>query len=369
MSHPDDSAVAWLAAVLGDACTPPPPTTLLPAEATALAQREGIAALVSFRLRQVGREVVSQAFLDAFSTAEKEAMVASMVLDGESQRVLGRMAASGIPGLLLKGSALAHWAYPQAHLRACSDIDLLLASRRSAEELALLLEPSGYFRAKTSGDLVAYELLCKRDVSGGWQVELDIHWRLTNSPLFSHVFGFDELMADSIGIPQLAPNARGLGPVHALLNACMHRALNLSIGIEDRLKWQYDLINLMDLLTPAQWQRLESLSIDKKVAAIVASGLRAAALTFRREIPGQCVSVLSQAGAKESLDADRLTDWSYMQRQTWKALPQPGLRLRWLWQRLFPSRDYLEALYGKKSSYAHLLISRFKFGLRHLRSR
>ena len=143
---------------------------------------------------------------------------------------------------------------------------------------------------------MAYELLCTRAVTPDWRVEVDIHWRLTNSPLFSDAFTFDELMADAIPLPRLAPNARGLGPVHALLHACMHRALNLSIGVDDKLKWLYDLIVLMDVFTPADWDRMVRLAIDKKLAGVVLAGLEAAAATFQRELPADVVAALRSGG-------------------------------------------------------------------------
>jgi hypothetical protein len=188
------------------------------------------------------------------------------------------MAHAGISGLLLKGSALAHWAYPAPHLRACSDVDLLLPSRKAAEELArrLCAAGTGYERSDTSGELVAYELMCRRQISDGLKLEVDIHWRLANSPLFADAFTFDELMAESIALPRLGPEARGLGLVHACIHACVHRALNLSIGVDDKLKWLYDLEVFRALFTPADWQQLVDLSISKGLAVVVLNALEVA---------------------------------------------------------------------------------------------
>ena len=338
-----------------------------------LAQGEGVVALVEARLhgRADGRGAVAQEVPDslrvAFQDAARESTLLSMLLEAEARRVLGAMAAADLPGLLLKGSALAHWAYPQPHLRTCGDVDLLLPSRAAAEQLAAQLTAAGYERAQTSGELVAYELLCTRAVTPDWRVEVDIHWRLANSPLFSDAFTFDELIADAIALPRLAPNARGLGPVHALLHACMHRALNLSIGVDDKLKWLYDLIVLMDVFTPADWQRMLRLAVDKKLAGVVLAGLQAAASTFQRELPADIVASLTKAAGKEPLDATRLSDWGYMQRKTFEALPTLGLRLRWLWQRLWPSRDYMAYLYGRPDlGYWGLIGIRVRTALRRL---
>ena len=362
----------WLASVIrGGQLSRRSNATLLPADLAATAQQEGVTALVDWQIRQPRRgqsfSEVSKIVAQAFATAARDEVLLSMLMEGESRKVLGVLAEEGVPGLLLKGSALAHWAYPESHLRACSDVDILLPSRETAEKLASRLCAAGYERSGTSGELVAYELMCRRKISDEWQLEVDVHWRLANSPLFADAFTFDELMADSISLPRLAASARGLGSVHALLHACVHRALNLSIGLDDKLKWLYDLIVLMDVFTPADWQRVMSISIDKKLAGVVLSGLETAATTFQHELPADILATLKQAAASEPLDSQRLSNWHYMQRKTFEALPTIGLRLRWLWQRVFPSRDYLSYLYGsEQKSYAALMIERFRRTMRRM---
>ena len=371
MLEPDFTlARAWLAAVI---CGGQPEWSLSarlpPDELVAVAQREGIVTLMDLRLQQAAREpadaktrralAIAPEVIKAFTTAAREEALVSMVIEGESRCVLDLMTEAGIPGLLLKGSALAYWAYSEPHLRACSDVDLLLPSREAAEQLSDRLTASGYERSETSGELVAYELLCRRPVSDDWQVEIDIHWRLANSPLFSNAFTFAELMAESVALPNLAPNARGLGPVHALMHACVHRALNLSIGVGDKLKWQYDLELVRANFTPADWRRLVDLSIKKGLAGVVLDAIENAAQTFETKLPQEWIMALASAESAETLDARRLSDWHYMQHMTFKSLPTAFLKLRWLWQRLFPSLDYLRYLYGTQhTSYCYLILLR-----------
>ena len=334
------------------------------------ARREDVVALADWRLKQnyksadlqvKGGLVIPSDVIKAFAVAAREEVLVSMVIEGESRRVLGLMAEARIPGLLLKGSALAYWAYPQPYLRACSDVDLLLSSREAAEQFSHRLTASGFERAETSGELVAYELLCWRPVSDDWQVEIDIHWRLANSPLFANAFTFDELMADSVALPNLAPNARGLGPVHALIHACLHRALNLSIGVGDKLKWQYDLELVRANFTPADWRRLVDISNKKGLAGVVLDALENAARTFESQLPREWTTALASAESTEILDARRLSDWHYMQRMTFRSLPTAFLKLRWLWQRLFPSLDYLRYSHGTQhKNYCYLIFLRVR---------
>jgi hypothetical protein len=363
VSDPEAGAArAWLARAVGErggevlAPWPGDPDALL-----AQARIEGVVTLVAGRLMQAGAASPARpALRPLFAAAAREEAITFMMLSAEARRLVGLAQAEGLPVLLLKGSALAHWLYAEPTQRSCGDVDLLLPSRALAEQLAHRLAADGYQRARTSGALVAYELMCTRSVAPGWTLELDIHWGLVNSPLFAQRLSFDELMAEAVPLPGLGPGARGLGAVHALLHACMHRAINLANREGDHLKWLYDLVLLAERLDAAQWQRLQSLAQQRGLAGLVVNGLQAAADVFGRPLAAAPLAALRQAAAHETLDAGRLSDWAYMQQQAYRALPSAGLRLRWLWQRLFPSQDYMRALYGDRTSYTALLGERLR---------
>lgn len=284
----------------------------------------------------------------------------SMAFDGETRRVLTALGRLNIPALLLKGNALAHWAYANPLHRPCSDVDVLVPSPQDAGRLAAELAGQGYECSQPSGELVAYERMCRRHMGDGWWLEVDIHWRLNNTPLFASVFTFDELAGASVALPALAPNARGLGAVHAMLHAAMHRATNRSNGVEDQLRWLYDFVVLGDRLRPPDWRELEAVAIKKQLAGILADSLRAAGRAFGHAWPEGLLARLEAAMPNEPLDASRLADWRYTQAQTMRALPGWQARARWLWQRLFPSRDYMAYLYGQQGSYAALMWQRLK---------
>ena len=120
-------------------------------------------------------------------------------------------------------------------------------------------------------------------------------------------------------------------------------------------------------IDPSDWQQLTALSISKGLAGVVLNALEVSAATFGRELPATWVMTLRQAEMTESLAARKLSDWRYMQRKTFEALPTAGLRLRWLCQRVFPSRDYLVCLYGgERRSYVALLAERFNRALQRV---
>lgn len=346
----------WTAATLADA-SPPWPFLgdMALSDVVAFAQREGVVALVDARLNgpvQAARAPltpVPDEVKRVFRQAAREAALLSMLLEGECRRMLNLMAQRGLPGLLLKGQALGQWAYAAPHLRSSCDIDVLLASRAAAQTLADSLCQAGYEQPAPSGELVSYEFICERTVADV-RVEVDLHHRLLNSPLFSERFDFTELLAASIPLPGLGPHARGLCPAHAFLHACLHRAHYISVGVADRLKWLYDVPVLLRQFSVDDWQRLCSLCTERGLAGVCLDTVDAATAVFGALVPPfpeGLLEALEHARGTETLDTRRLGDWRYMQYQTFLALPTAGLRLSWLWQRLWPSRDYMAHLYGR----------------------
>ena len=178
-------------------------------------------------------------------------------------------------------------------------------------------------------------------------VEIDLHWRVINSPLFSERFTFDELMAESIALPRLGANARGLGPAHAFIHACMHWAATLAVGADDRLKWLYDIPAFAKVFTATDWQRLQQLAVARGLAGVCLGMIEASQATFGADfvaVPDELIAALRGAARHESLDATRLRDWRYMEMQAFLAQPTLRLRVRYIWQRLLPSRDYMAHL-------------------------
>ena len=97
--------------------------------------------------------------------------------------------------------------------------------------------------------------------------------------------------------------------------------------------------------TPADWHRLVDISIKNGLAGVVLDAIENAAQTVESQLPQEWITALASAELAEILDARRLSDWHYMQRMTFQSLPTPFFKLRWLWQRLFPSFDYLRCSY------------------------
>lgn len=328
----------------------------------ALAKAEGVVALVSRRLAE--ESTVPASVRDAFAASARSLVAAHLALEAEGRRVLGVIHRAGIPVLLLKGVALGHWLFPAAYLRESSDIDLLFRSRADADRAAAVLTGNGYLALPARGDM-AHEFTCRR-ASPGQQVDLDMHWQLSGMPLFRGLLPFDELLAASIPLPRMAPDARGLGPAHAFAHACMHRASNLCAGLGDRLKWLYDLHLLAATFAAPDWQELLDLCAQRGLCGICAEGIRATAAAFDTTVPMEVLDTLRAGRTHESLDASCLSDWKYMQRRNLAALPSLRARARWLQQTTFPPREYLQELYGRDMGTFALWSQRIRQAFRRL---
>jgi hypothetical protein len=367
---------AWLACVVSDRYFDWPfESTQEPAELVTAASTEGVVALVDARLRrhqEIGEVPcpinMTNPVRQGFQDGALAATMSSMLLESETRRLLSVMVQSAIPGLLLKGQAVAQWAYPDPSLRASGDIDVLVATREAADLLARRLYESGYELSQPSGDRFVLEMMLRREVAQGVWVEIDLHWGVINSHLFSKRFTFDELMAESIALPRLGSNGRGLGPAYAFIHACMHRAATLAVGVDDRLKWLYDIPAFARCFSATDWQRLQQLAVDRGLAGVCLSMIEAAQSTFGAAfvaVPGDLITALREAARSESLDATRLRDWRYMQVQAFLAQPTLRLRVRYVWQRLWPSRDYMAYLYGRPDlGYLGLIGIRVRTALR-----
>lgn len=278
------------------------------------------------------------------------------------REVTTTMTQAGLPVLILKGAALACWLYPAPGLREASDADLLLPCRSSALHAAHILEKIGYHPISSPGHF-QHALTC-RSVDG--QLDLDLHWALSDWPVLDRLPQFAELMAQSRPLPALGTEARGLGNTHALLHASIHRASNLNAGLGDRLKWLYDLDLLTRTLTQEQaWPLLLEQTHHNRLAGLCAEALHATQALLHTPVPAWVEEALEIQRLDEPLDARRLSDWRYVQWRNFMRLRWPE-RIVWLHERLLPSTAHLRELYQSHQNRPALLFERLRRALRRL---
>lgn len=344
----------WLAAILREGRPVPAPSGVSADALLRLATEEGVVSLIAERLPGEGGD---SGLAGMFATASRRAVALSMLRDAECRRLLRFLRERDVPALLLKGSALAWWLYPSAHLRECSDIDLLLPSRQIADALAQDLVALGYDQGYTQGRR-AYERVCRKALSPTLQLDLDLHWGLNNAPVFADALPVQELWDQAIALPTLAPNAQGLAPHHALLHASMHRAINLYTGMGDRLKWLYDVHLLALHLTADGWAAFVAACRDRHLAGVCLSALDAAEQWFGPAAPREAMAQLRALPVGSGVDGARLADWRYMHRMNLRALPSNWSRLGWLARKAFPEMGHMREMYGTDRSLVGLWWAR-----------
>ena len=288
----------------------------------------------------------------------KDEVAIELARKHELVQVLSALAEAGVAALLLKGAALAYSIYPSPALRPRADTDLLIRSA-DREATARTLSELGYQKPNTtSGELVAYQCgYVKRDRFHIDHV-LDVHWRISNTQIFSRALAYQELRSRAVPLAALGDHARGLGPADALLLACMHRAHHLHSpyfvdGIKtpdgDRLIWLYDIHLLIASMSFRELAGFARLAEEKAMRAICRDGLLKARQRFGTCIPEEVLLSLARAGPAECSQAHlRAGSLRHLLTEL-RSLPRWRDRVTLLGEHLFPPADYMREKYALSS--------------------
>jgi len=270
----------------------------------------------------------------------------------ETRAVFDSLSEAAVSALLLKGGALAYTHYATPWLRPRRDADVLVR-KRDRELASGILERLGYERINSlSRDAVHTQWMfrrCRKSVSH----VVDLHWAVSNRPLFARTLSLGELLADARPIAALGANVCGPGPVHALLLACIHRVAHHNDC--DNLLWLYDIRLLTERMTIPEWKTFWNLATEKQVASLCAKTL---ALTDRYVgcvNPPQAPSAIvprhhtnepsaRYLGGNQSAAHSLLLD--VKDSQSYPA------RVRLLASHLFPDAAYMRAKYGARGQAA-----------------
>jgi len=265
-------------------------------------------------------------------------------------QVLAKLADIGIQPVLFKGSALAYSLYGNPVLRARGDTDLIISpadKARGVDALAAL----GFVRfTAASRDCSSYQAAYTLQVGGGGGHTLDVHWRINDSELLSRLFTYDELRQQASPLPALAPHALAAGPVHALLVACMHRAMHMETpyyadGVAyfsgNRLIWLYDIHLLAQALTEEQWDEFSQLAERKGLRAVCLDGFERARACFHTALPDRVLAALARPGPTESVSAYLNASIAKRHWLDFWAMEDNASRLRFIRELFFPSASFM----------------------------
>jgi hypothetical protein len=268
----------------------------------------------------------------------------------ELRRVLAAMKQRGVEALLIKGAALAYDVYPDPAWRVRSDTDIFVRAA-DREAARACLEALGYTSApEVSGRLVSYQFHSQRIDPHGVRHLYDVHWKIANPQRFADAIRFEELAAGALPLPLIGPDARGIGRVHALWLACVHRAAHHYD--QDTLVWLYDVHLLAGALTGDGMARLVALAERTGVRRICLRALLLARDRFGTTIAPDVIAALEASPADEPSTLylrpgmrklDVLLD-------DVRVLPGWRSRLTLLKEHLFPDATYMRRTYAAGSS-------------------
>ena len=275
--------------------------------------------------------------------------ITEMVRSQEMVRVLDALAAEGVSSLLMKGTALAFTTYASPNLRPRVDTDFLISEeyRERAERTLCRL---GYTRgARISGKLIEYQAPYFREDTHGVSNVLDLHWRVSNRQSLAVAFDFDELASRSVPVLDLGPNAYALGPLDALLVACIHGPAHHDE--KDRpLIWTYDVYLLAEALSGPEWEDLVRCAEERGIRKLCLAALLESRECYGTRVPESAIRALSGATGERSarLLDPRRRDFLW---EDLASLDGWTNKLRFLQEAAFPSPAYLRERYSIESHW------------------
>jgi hypothetical protein len=192
-----------------------------------------------------------------------------------------------------------------------------------------------------------------------------VHWRYTNAVAFAHALTFEDILAEAVAVPALAPTALVPGNEHALMLACIHRVAHHDD--DEQLKWFVDIHLLASRFSDDEWQRFVARVSDRRVAAVCLHSLRRTMALLGTTIPGHVIAdprLVAEGPSSPTAVYLRRSSQAGMLAADLRALSSWRDRLRLLREHVFPSPEYMRRRYapGSRAPLAWLYVMRVARG-------
>ena len=369
LSAPGIATVSWMAAALiGEPLAIDRLVEIDSEQLVQLVIDHGVASLLHHVLSQSGSgSGCSTQLRELLTRPARQNIALDMLRLHDLGPLLTQLDDAGIRYLLIKGTGLAFTHYQRPYLRERCDTDILFADRGAYDQAWKLLESLGYQRRKTlSGKFVGYQHCCWRRLGTDVHQVLDCHIKINDYLFYADTFGFEELMEHSICISQLADSARTLGPVHAMLMACIHHVATIPTGNANRLIWLFDMYLLAKSFTGDNWGQFLDLARDRSICGTCKYSLDVASEFFPVAVSAEVMAALGKAAESEPFkpDAD-MKRWAYYF-YVFKFTRDFGSKARLIREHFLPSAEYLMEKYQTHNRLAlpFLCVHRVIAGLR-----
>lgn len=291
--------------------------------------------------------------LDRLVEIERNEIAAELFRLAETRTALICLRDAGIQVLVLKGTALAYGLYAKPYLRPRIDADLLFADAEIAQAAGMALEAIGYqclsLMPKPDKNAISYEVAYRKTSRHGTTQTMDVHWALANNALYGSRFSSAELIEHARDIKALAPNAKGLGWIHAMAHACVHRVAHLPEGQGDKLIWLYDMHLMCARFSDQDWKDFVGLAEQRQLAGAFTSGLQETVAAFNTILPEHLLPMLVNLAKKERFKVSKAGSAIYIDLHGLYWMTN-GQRWHWFLQTFFPPAEYMMERDGLTSS-------------------
>lgn len=333
----------------------------------AVSEAERVGPLLQRALDPLG--IVPPAVAAALRQSRRTTSVHNLLLLHEVGLCLQKLAAAGVPVIVLKGAALAEAVYRDLSLRPMGDVDVLVR-RDDLATTTRLLEELGYapMRAETHpGELAEHEnelAFCKR---GRVPAYIDVHWTLFDSPYYQTRIGMDWFWDTAQPVTIAGVPALMLGPEALLIHLCGHLALHHQTS---GLLWWHDIVEVLTTTGDhIAWTELLAKTRQYGLVLPVRTVLTAAADEWGAPLPADVLAALR--AVPHSRTEQRVFSWLTSTdrpagQRFWAdlgSMPGWGQRLRFARTHLFPSAAYMRQRYR----ILHPLLLPFYYPYRWLR--
>ena len=274
--------------------------------------------------------------------------------------LLAALTKCGIHPVIFKGTALAYSHYANPALRARGDTDVIVGPQERSRAADVLTSQGFELSIGVSGEFISYQSNYTLKASGSGTHDMDVHWRINNSEVLSQLFSYEDLNSSAVPLPDLCPDAMAAGPVHALLLACMHRAVHkqspyyvngAAYYSGDRLIWLYDIHLLASTFTSAQWQEFLNEARHKGLCATCLEGLQRARVCFHTSTPEFVPAALAKPGRSERVAVYLNASQLRRTQMDFRAIEGARNKLRFMRELAFPSASYMRAKYRKAPTF------------------
>jgi len=282
----------------------------------------------------------------------REGIAIDMLRAHHVGHITSMLTQNGVEFLLTKGEALAHTLYPEPGLRPRVDTDLFI-DLKHIEAVKRLFQGAGY--TVIPPIYKTHQFMAVGNLQG-FPLTFDVHWRILNSPRFARILAFREVLATSVPVPGIE-NARTVGPIDALLLACMHRS-GSDWHDQERLLWLYDIHLMISNLDSAGWSELVSKAISKGIQSTVRDGLMRSVSSLSSPVPAEALEQLIVSGSDDESKFKRRISQSNLAllMDDWIHLPGIKSRLGLLRELFLPPIGELEEQYGKRNRLVLILL-------------